>query len=344
MVSNSQTDATDGENITPTRVLFCTPTEIDIWQSIVALESDTVLRQRRIPIPENPEEVVRRWKPPTLQCTDDEYVEVLKKFFDAGVIEMVGRAGGSNNACRFVQPSGSYHVVSIEERREKKIPSTYLEIIQRVQKEVPCFRTDILGRLAPIHDWFSSHFPAVHPRTVQSKIFGFKPGDQYKGWGVVIEVAGVHQFLVTVNGFGPYDFASNGRPLIRVNRGVAKPEPEEDSDTDSDNGVDSDGEISPEASAVLSERISERLQALLERQDASDLYDLSLREADVDIERLEREFDAVRTALEQRRADRDDLVSRSVAPMEESEKEDLEALKLLVDRPELIAVLLRNIT
>lgn len=191
-----------GEAVKPSRVLFLTPIEGDVWKHIIGL-AKRVDGELRFPITADDECLHAFWKVGD-QWSATEYADVFSKFVEKGLISKVGRvASQALDVYRLNVDLRHIRVTEIDERRSAIVDSSWYSIIQDLENRKFIPRQD---GMAAFRRWLEQNYPDVKPKTAITKLVYFNPKYPYLCMGVIVKDGESGSWLVVWRGFEAYDF------------------------------------------------------------------------------------------------------------------------------------------
>lgn len=190
----------------PTRVLYLTPVERDVWSSILVQVHWTAEGECRVPIPRE-DRVVLDWKNPNLPCTNEEYLQAVQRFLAFGLLVRLGESGGGHDAYRFVGNPDDFHIVAIDRRERKELAAAYVRTIRAAElgKIQPAANGSISK---PLEQWVDEHEPELSGKSAVLMLTGFRPESPYNGWGVFLHAPEHNRWLRACEGFERFEFAA----------------------------------------------------------------------------------------------------------------------------------------
>ena len=212
----------------PTHVLYLTPVEADIWDTVVLNARRTDKGAWRLRVPVSAEALYGEWASKTLACDEDEYFAVFQRFVEKGLLQRVGDTNGGSTYVLRGCPA-DYHVVRVENRPPLEVSKVYLDIIGDIQSRAFTIPSD--GELSPAFtEWVRSRFPSVTSKTTLHKLRGYRSEDRDSAWGIFLHLTERDAWLVCLRGFEAYEFVPIDKAPRRVSvdkAGAATAEPNE---------------------------------------------------------------------------------------------------------------------
>ncbi|MFH1077940.1 MAG: hypothetical protein V1745_01490 [Patescibacteria group bacterium] len=242
----------------PRFVLFLTPVELDIWETL-HIQQEKVADSRRIPVPEDPEKLHEAWASLELKrkTTPEEYEEALGRFKDTGILNDLGPSGNGHRACVLSIVPEMYHIIRIVERTPMELAKEYVACIRSLQAgefDAPRMRA---GSFNALFEWVRKHHQALHPRTVYTKLIGFRPRRPTDGIGILVPYEDI--LLRSVRGFESVTIVTTDRPLMRHRSGIVRDKKRKTAGQPSTDGK-------PEGSLPVTEDDLDRLAEELQRR------------------------------------------------------------------------------
>lgn len=265
--------------------LYLTPIEEAVWVELY-LRATAIDGEERVGIPENGFLTDPSWKPKGILCSEEEYVEAMRRFTTCGILEYMGegKPGIGKAPFRFVIPPDCFTIVKIERRVPIKTQQAYLDIVRCVQ--MGQFNPTRMNTNAELESWLFSRFPNVNPETARWKLLGYR-GIEYieeraGGWGIItINKSGLPSFCWP--GFEPGTFELvDGEPTRQFRKNSSrskKPwnirpgQETADNDAQQSSTVDQAAEESSTATeqATAPEQPSEPVEAVVTESSPSDV-------------------------------------------------------------------------
>lgn len=155
--------------------------------------------------------------PDGLACTRDEFLEALNLFHNADVLDLVGVSGGNKNAFVLKIHPDSIHIVEIEKIVEREVPTTWLEIANRVRSEIPNSRLAAKTARGYISEWIEKNYPDLNGNTGVAKVMGYLPNSNRLdySWGYLYKPEGGDTYLKCLHGFEPIRLIPTDAPAVR---------------------------------------------------------------------------------------------------------------------------------
>lgn len=191
----------DLPELTPAYVLFLTPAENDIWESLL-LASKSAGGEWRIGIWKDAETLYEEWSGSPLYTLKD-LDAALERFIRHGFLEYLGPTSKDRATHAVKRDLRLYHVIRIEERETQTLKPSYERVIRLLRTQSFTWE----GHSTHIKEWFSTNFPELNPDTLYTKFVNYDPGQKSLGLGILIPSDAHQCILCGVEGFGRFEYA-----------------------------------------------------------------------------------------------------------------------------------------
>lgn len=207
--SDSPQSFVDLPEIPPTFVLFLTPAENDVWETMQILPSN-VEGEWRVGIWRDVDKLKEEWASRT--STAQGFHAALQRFIDRGFLRLEGSTSDNRDTYTITVDPRLFHVVKIVDREVRRIPKVYETVIRQMRQLNLVFG----NHHVELKEWLASEFPELNPGTLYTKFFNYFPNIDHAGWGVLVAHEESGQILKSFPGFERFEIVVEDSMQPRV--------------------------------------------------------------------------------------------------------------------------------